>query len=95
MHEPTVNRVIRIISASIPDPTRLVHPDSDLVADINLDSLTVLQLLLDLENEFQINDLDYDPEHMQTVLDVANIIDGRLASIHASTSTTSASNGVR
>lgn len=58
---------------------QLVSPSSNLVTDLNLDSLSSMDLMLRLENEFQLSDLEYDPRHMETVDDLARVIRDRVA----------------
>lgn len=77
--DDTVDRLISILSDYTSQSTTVLL-SSNLVTDLGLDSMSLLDLTLRLENEFQITDLDYDPQHMQTVLDLAQVIDSNIKS---------------
>lgn len=72
-----VNKLIGILATDY--TSRQVNLSSNLVTDLGLDSLSIVDLTLRLENEFQITDLDYDPREMQTVLDLAQVINQKLS----------------
>lgn len=80
----TLARVLRILSQYTANP---LYPTSNLVYDVELDSLSAHSAMLDLENEFQINDLDYNQERMRTVEDVALAVDQKLANITTAATT--------
>lgn len=54
--------------------SRTVTADSRLVEDLGLDSLEIINLTLALEVEFELPSVDYDQSKMQTVADIAAVI---------------------
>jgi acyl carrier protein len=79
--DPTILDRVTCILADYTD--RIVLPHSNLITDLDLDSLETAELTIQLEGEFGIPQLDYDAEHMQTVSDLVNIISEHVATPNA------------
>lgn len=57
--------------------THLVRLESQLIDDIGLSSLMVVNLMIDLEREFNIVIREEDFDHLRTVGDVLHVIESR------------------
>ena len=51
-----------------------ITPDTDLVDDLGLDSLDMVELIMEFEDEFEIEIMDMEAEEIKTVQDVINCI---------------------
>lgn len=56
----------------------VVKPDSDIIKDIGCDSLDIVDMLMSVEQEFDITIDDSDVSEMKTVADVVNFIDEKI-----------------
>ena len=59
------------------DPEKLT-PELLITDDLGLDSLNLVQLVLDIENEFEIEMSDEDIENIKSVQDVINTVNRKL-----------------
>ena len=57
-----------------------VHEDDDLISDLNGDALDVIELVMELEEKFNITISDDEAEHLRTVYDVCKCVDQKLNS---------------
>ena len=55
-----------------------ISPEMRLMADIGFDSLDIVDLIFDLENEFEIEIEDEELEKIRTVADLVNIIEKKI-----------------
>ncbi|NJP41743.1 acyl carrier protein [Oscillospiraceae bacterium HV4-5-C5C] len=62
-----------IAQAAAMDPAD-VKEDSDLIADLNMDSLAVFELVVDLETAFELQISDEDVETLHTPAQITNYI---------------------
>ncbi|HWP30258.1 MAG TPA: acyl carrier protein [Fimbriimonadales bacterium] len=67
-------RVKEVIVAELACKEEDVTPDARFVEDLGADSLDVVQLVMVLEDKFQIDIPDEDVERLRTVDDVVNYI---------------------
>lgn len=51
-----------------------VHEDDDLISDLGGDALDVIELVMELEEKFNINISDDEAERLRTVQDVYNCV---------------------
>jgi acyl carrier protein len=63
-------RVTRLITDHLLVDEAKVKPEAMLVGDLDLDSLEIVELSMDLEDEFRIEIADSDVECMKSVADV-------------------------
>ncbi len=56
-------------------PADSITPESDIVEDLEADSLTVLDMVMTLEDEFDIEIPDEDVEKLRTVGDVVSYVE--------------------
>lgn len=77
----TVNRteIEQQVSAAVANVagvgTESVETGSDLVADLNLDSLAMYELVIDLEERYGLRISDEDLDRIRTVSDIVDYID--------------------
>lgn len=71
----TLNRVLEMLKTKV-EGDRVLGPDSSVVADTGLDSVSVMDFVFELEDEFEITiPLDRIAE-VKTVQDLATAVDG-------------------
>lgn len=68
---------IRHVASTRLDLDHEILPSTDLVADLELDSLQQLTLVVELENHFRICFEPEDEQGVATVRDLMNVIDAR------------------
>ncbi|MBK9132819.1 MAG: acyl carrier protein [Betaproteobacteria bacterium] len=68
------------LSDRVPDAAAL-QPGMRLVEDVGLSSLMVVNLVLDLEREFGFVVREEDFDHAQTMADLAQLVERRLAEV--------------
>jgi acyl carrier protein len=74
----SLTRLQTIVSKQLGvDPTQ-VQPDSDFGKQLGADSLDVVELVMAIEDEFEIEIEDQAASQITTVQDVLNYIEGRL-----------------
>lgn len=72
---------LKAILANYVDPKSLVDEmtmESDLVKDLNIDSLDVVEIVVDIENQFGIEVEDKLIEEMNTVGDIVRILSAKI-----------------
>jgi acyl carrier protein len=73
--EDITNKIIGIILKNKRGlDSNKINPDSSFIKDLGFDSLEVVDLIIDLEDEFQITVDDQDAGNIATVKDLANKI---------------------
>ena len=70
-------QVIDVIAKVSKKDRTLIKPDSELLADLGIDSPKGLQLLMDLEEQFKVEIGDEDAAKMVTVKDLVTFISAR------------------
>ena len=68
-------RLIEIISDQLSVDADSVTPDASFMEDLGADSLDTVELVMALEEEFEIEIPDSDAEKIQTVQDALNYLD--------------------
>lgn len=67
-------QVISLISKSLKIPEDNIKQDSSFVDDLGADSLDIVELVMAMEDEFQIDIPDKDAESIKTVKDAVSYI---------------------
>jgi acyl carrier protein len=71
------NKVIKIIEEQLGvDPDR-VKPEASFIDDLGADSLDIVELVMAMEEEFDIEIPDEDAEKLRTVQDVLKYLEGK------------------
>ena len=71
-------RVIQIICDQLGVPKEKVTPDTSFVNDLGADSLDTVELVMEMEEEFDLNIADEDAEKITTVGDAIEYIKNAL-----------------
>lgn len=76
--EEITRRVIKVVAANLRVDESEVEPNKAFIADLGLDSLDIVELVMALETEFHIQIDDDDAEKISTVADAISYIEGHL-----------------
>ena len=74
----TVNRLIELAAARFKVEAGSIEADGDVFASLGIDSMQVLELLSELENEFDVEIPDYELRGVKTFSELAAVIDRRI-----------------
>ncbi|MEP7345703.1 MAG: acyl carrier protein [Gemmatimonadaceae bacterium] len=81
--DATWNQLVALVveaTDNVRDPQD-VRPESNLSVDLGISSLMAVNLVLELEQEFDIVLVEEDFDHIETVGDLKRLIDGKRAGI--------------
>lgn len=70
--------IYKILAQSIGVPQEDIEPKHHLIDDLGADSLTTVEIVLSLEEEFDIDIEDSESEELFTVQDILDYMKGRL-----------------
>ncbi len=76
--EEIFDKVKSILAEELGVEAENIEMDSDFIDDLNADSLDIVDLVLDLENEFDITIPDEEAERIKTVGDAVEYIESSL-----------------
>lgn len=81
MQEERYQKLSAIIQSYLPDdvPAAAIHLESDLIQELNINSSHLVDIVLDVEDAFDIVLADEDMDGMQTVQEALRIIDQKIA----------------
>jgi len=79
MSADTLEKVKKIVSEQLEVDAEQVTPEARFADDLNADSLDVVELVMALEDEFDIEIPDEEAEKILTVQDAVNYIDSQVA----------------
>ncbi|HEY3285036.1 MAG TPA: acyl carrier protein [Armatimonadota bacterium] len=71
----TLDRVKKVVAEQLQVDQAKITPEASFVGDLNADSLDVVELVMGLEEEFDLEIPDEDAEKIATVQDAVNYID--------------------
>lgn len=69
------DRVINLIADTLEIDTSEINEESNLVSDLEIESLDLVSLVVAFENEFDIEIADNDIKNLQTVKDIIEYIE--------------------
>ncbi len=75
----TLDRVRKVVAEQLQVDPAKVTPEADFAGDLNADSLDVVELVMGLEEEFDLEIPDEDAEKIKTVEDAVAYIDEKTA----------------
>ena len=79
MTDEEIKRIIvQVVANSADIDTEDVSAEHDLIQDLNMDSLSVYEIVVDLEAAFDMQISDEDVERLHTVDDIANYVANRM-----------------
>ena len=73
----TLDKVIELISQQLNKPAAEITADKDIVKDLGADSLDVVEMLMSLEEEYNITVPEEEAVNIKTVGDIVNLIDNK------------------
>jgi acyl carrier protein len=79
MSADTLDKVKKIVSEQLEVDEKEVTPEANFAKDLNADSLDVVELVMALEEEFDIEIPDEEAEKITTVQEAVNYIDSKFA----------------
>lgn len=71
--------VIRVIGRQLEIPEKKIEPDTRLADDLGADSLDLAEIMMDLEDEFDITVSDEDAKSIKTVADAVAYIEKQIS----------------
>lgn len=77
----TFDRIKKVIVEKLEVDENQVTPQASFAEDLGADSLDVVELIMALEDEFNIEIPDEDAEGIRTVQDAVNYIESRLSDV--------------
>ncbi len=72
------NKVRELIAYQLEMPLDQVTEEDDLVADLGADSLDTVEVIMAVEDEFEVEILDTDAARLHTVGDYVNFVAGKI-----------------
>jgi len=75
----TTDRIIKCVQDAMDEGGRDMTRETRLSDDLNVDDIDLIEILLHLEGEFGLTILESDAERWQTVGDIVDYIEHRLA----------------
>ena len=79
MNEELLKKVTDVVVDKLGVKAEDVKPESSFVNDLGADSLDRVELVMALEDEFDLEIMDSESEKFQTVADVVNFIESKKA----------------
>lgn len=73
-----IGRVKKVISTKLELDVSDIDDDSEIAADLGADSLDIVEIVMAMEDEFEIEILDAELERIRTVADYAKVIATKL-----------------
>ena len=71
----TVEQVIEVVADRLGKPVDEVKPESNFVEDLDADSLDLVELIMALEDEYDVTILDEDAQNIRTIADAVAYIE--------------------
>ena len=71
------DKVKELISAQLNKPVEEITEDKEVVKDLGADSLDVVEMIMSLEEEFNVSVPEDDAMNIKTVGDIINLIEGK------------------
>ena len=68
------DRVKEIIASELEVDAKQIVPDAKFIEDLGADSLDIVELVMAMEEEFEVEIPDEEAEHIKTVQDAVNFI---------------------
>ena len=71
----TVEQVIEVVADRLGKPVDEVKPESNFVEDLDADSLDLVELIMALEDEYDVTIPDEDAQNIRTISDAVTYIE--------------------
>ena len=74
-----INKVIEIIKESLdPDPELVITPETDIIMELDGDSLDVIEIVIDIEEHFNISIAEDDLQSVRYIKDLIELVQEQL-----------------
>ncbi len=74
-----INKVIEIIKDSLdPDPELVITPETDIIMELDGDSLDVIEIVIDIEEHFDISIAEDDLQSVRYIKDLIELVQEQL-----------------
>lgn len=74
----TFDTVKTIISSKFKIPETAIFEDSNIFNDLKFDSLDAVELIIEIEEHYQIDMLDNEAENVKTIKEIVDIINSKI-----------------
>lgn len=74
----TFEKVKKIVAKNLSIDENKIKPESDFVAELGADSIDLVEIYMDLEDEFKISVPDEELPNIKTVNDLVTFIDSKM-----------------
>ena len=74
----TIDKVKQLVAAQLGKPVEKITEESRLIEDLGADSLDIMEMLMVLEEEFNITIMDEEVEQMKTIAGVVKVVESKL-----------------
>ncbi len=71
----TLDKVIEIMAEQLNIPATSISAEKEIVKDLGADSLDIVEMLMNLEEEFSVTVPDEEAVNIKTVQDIVDLID--------------------
>jgi len=78
MNERILNRLMDMVRARYGDAAKNLTPQDDLYEALGIDSMQAMDLLTDVEDEFDVEIPDYELQGVRSFASIAQIVEQRL-----------------
>ena len=72
-----INEIIEIIAEQLVIEADTIKPESNIVDDLKADSLAIVEMLMAIEEKFDVSVPDEDVPTLKTVQDIANYVESK------------------
>lgn len=74
----TIDKVKQLVASQLSKPVEKITEESRLIEDLGADSLDIMEMLMVLEDEFNISIMDEEVEQMKTIAGVVKVVESKL-----------------
>lgn len=74
----TFDKVKQLVASQLNKPVEKITEESRLIEDLGADSLDIMEMLMVLEDEFNISIMDEEVEQMKTIAGVVKVVESKL-----------------
>jgi len=72
-----INEIIEIIAEQLVVDADTIKPESNIIDDLKADSLAIVEMLMAIEEKFDVSVPDEDVPTLKTVQDIANYVESK------------------
>ena len=74
----TIDKVKQLVASQLSKPVEKITEESRLIEDLGANSLDIMEMLMVLEDEFNISIMDEEVEQMKTIAGVVKVVESKL-----------------